>query len=102
MSDARSLTAWEIVRFTNLTIGASSMSWSIRVESSSSPNSVAASWAIVSTSPSRRWTRSISACTWLGGDTTVTTSAPVMARMSSAAKMFDGSAIVTTRRPSSS
>ena len=33
MSDARSVTAWLIVRFTNLTIGASSMSSSMRVES---------------------------------------------------------------------
>ena len=101
MSDARSCTAWVMSRLTSLTIGASSTTSFTEARSCSSSHSRAASAEMFSTSPSMRWWRSMASRIDARVATTVLTSAWVTVRMSSIAKTFDGSAIATTRRPSS-
>ena len=102
MSDARSATAWVMSRLTNLTIGASSTTSLTTAE-------VVVVGELVGGDlgdrrrPRRRgggsgrWPRRAA----LRVATTIVTSAPVIARMSSTAKTFDGSAIATTSRSSS-
>ena len=86
-------------RLTNLTIGASSTT-SLRLGEVDRRRRARRRRPArpSSTSPSRRWNRSIVSMICAAVATTVRTSAPVIARMSSTAKTFDGSAIATTRR----
>ena len=101
MSEARSATAWVIMRLTSLTMGASSTTSLMLARSSSASNSLDAwdetSWASVS----RRWNLSMAASMEARVATTTLTSAPVMVRMSSMAKTLLGSAMASTIRPSS-
>jgi hypothetical protein len=101
MSEARSWMAWRMSRLASLTIGASSVAAVTWLSSSVSSASSTASEVTSSTSPSRRWCLSMAAAMAARVATTVRTRHFAIERMSSMASTLAGSAMATTRVPSS-